>query len=274
MTQVYHSPSEDGTTKICSACLSEVSLTDFYKNSHGGYQSRCKTCYNLPAKLLTQEKKLQKQLIKDVFNPANCYQIAFSGLFKTCSHCLQEKVAEQFYNRSTTCKACTSKRQKDRYVSNPEYWTQRNRKDYLAQRDERKKKQNERYYADLELHRKNSRDYREKHLEESMLRNKEYTKAHHVERAEYMRRRHALKRTVQVADKVDYNHILERDDNWCYICEKDITPEQKIDFDHVIPLVRSGLHTEDNIRVTHSMCNRRKNRRLLSEMTLYQRRGL
>jgi len=74
-------------------------------------------------------------------------------------------------------------------------------------------------------------------------------------------------------EKVDYASILERDNNWCYICEKPILHDQKMNFDHVIPLARGGNHVADNIRMTHAICNFRKHASLLEEMTPYQRRG-
>lgn len=93
-----------------------------------------------------------------------------------------------------------------------------------------------------------------------------------LKRQEIKVRRRARQKNVTV-DTVRYERILERDGMYCYICEHDILPGQKIDFDHVIPLVRGGSHSEDNIKVTHAICNRRKHDKLLEEMTSYQRRG-
>jgi len=81
------------------------------------------------------------------------------------------------------------------------------------------------------------------------------------------------------AEDVDYQRILERDGYWCYICQKPILPRQKFAFDHEIPLLPrkgepQGFHTEDNIRMAHELCNKRKSNRQFKDLTAYDRRGV
>ena len=55
----------------------------------------------------------------------------------------------------------------------------------------------------------------------------------------------------------------------CYLCGEDIA-QADLELDHVIPLSRGGTHTFDNVRAAHLRCNRRKGRRLLSELSWYE----
>lgn len=72
---------------------------------------------------------------------------------------------------------------------------------------------------------------------------------------------------------VDYDRIRQQSNGVCYICLKPLLPDQELEYDHVIPLARHGTHTEDNIRLTHGVCNRRKNAKFLENMSDYDRRG-
>src|SRR6266568_5190894 len=74
-------------------------------------------------------------------------------------------------------------------------------------------------------------------------------------------RRNARKKAA-TTEYVSYETILERDGMFCYICEKEILPDQKLEFDHVIPLIPlqgelQGTHSDDNIKPTHAVGTRR-----------------
>lgn len=97
-----------------------------------------------------------------------------------------------------------------------------------------------------------------------------------TKRDQAMKRRAAIQ-GIYVED-VNYQHILERDGYFCYICEKPILHHHRLEFDHVIPLIPKdgdpiGTHTDDNIRPSHKECNARKNNRRLDELNDYDRRG-
>lgn len=62
---------------------------------------------------------------------------------------------------------------------------------------------------------------------------------------------------------VDLAAILVEYGMVCHICDGDIASRADLDFDHVIPLARGGTHTQDNIRPSHSRCNRSKGAKLL-----------
>lgn len=115
--------------------------------------------------------------------------------------------------------------------------------------------------------------YRASHHEQRRHINKIWRQANRHKRRELGRRRDARKRNATIST-VNYEHILERDGMYCYICEQTILPHHILHFDHVIPLSRNGAHSEENIKPTHQQCNLRKGDRLLSEMTPFQRRGV
>ena len=119
-----------------------------------------------------------------------------------------------------------------------------------------------------------SRAYIDSHREEIYAKHKEWyqKEENRLKILSHNRKRKLLLEQVSL-EEVSYERILERDGLWCYICEQDILPSQKIDFDHFIPVSRGGMHSEDNIFVTHMTCNRRKHARLIEEMTPRQRRG-
>jgi 5-methylcytosine-specific restriction endonuclease McrA len=82
----------------------------------------------------------------------------------------------------------------------------------------------------------------------------------------------ARRRAQQLATKtarISYERIVSFHGMICSICGEGITEQKgELSFDHVIPLIRGGTHTEDNLRPAHTVCNRRKNRRLPSEVNL------
>jgi len=117
-----------------------------------------------------------------------------------------------------------------------------------------------------------SRERYEANKEKVTARQRAYGKANPLKRMQNTRRYQVRKKNASV-EKVSYEHILERDGHYCYICCSSIHPS-KISFDHVIPIIRGGTHSEDNIRVAHIVCNSRKGTRLLEEMTSHQRRGV
>lgn len=57
----------------------------------------------------------------------------------------------------------------------------------------------------------------------------------------------------------------------CHICGWEIT-DDKMDFDHVVPLARGGADAASNIALSHSICNRWKGTRLMEELDLPKRR--
>lgn len=55
--------------------------------------------------------------------------------------------------------------------------------------------------------------------------------------------------------------VLDRDQGVCGICGGEVPPTD-IELDHIVPFAYGGPDTEENLRVTHSACNRRRGARI------------
>lgn len=63
---------------------------------------------------------------------------------------------------------------------------------------------------------------------------------------------------------VDYAAILADHGMVCHICGGAIDSLDDLHFDHVIPLVKGGAHSQDNVRPSHALCNMRKSDKILT----------
>lgn len=75
-------------------------------------------------------------------------------------------------------------------------------------------------------------------------------------RADYQRKRRALKAGV-LAEDVDRTVVYERDEGICGICREQVDPANW-HLDHIVPIARGGEHSYANTQVTHPSCNLRK----------------
>lgn len=243
--------------KICNVCAIEKSISDFEKGV-----AKCKVCRN------EQRYKRVKWQVESGDIPTT----------RICRICQQEKPIEQFYKSrlapngySRECKACNDTRKRAWVTAHPEKVRMQKMRNYDP---EEKRQYNQTYY---QINRDPMNDYSHHYYEQNRAKlrekGKEWQQANLLKCKEYNDRRRAIKRQATV-EKVSYERILERDQGWCYICEKPIRDGQKINFDHVIPLERGGAHNEQNIKLTHATCNNRKRFRLIEEMTAFQRRGI
>lgn len=88
------------------------------------------------------------------------------------------------------------------------------------------------------------------------------------------RKQRNLRRSQLVTDPViSYRRIVERDGWHCYICSNPINNIRDLEFDHVVPVVKGGVHEEYNLSPTHASCNNSKNGCLIEnwEAELYKR---
>ena len=96
-------------------------------------------------------------------------------------------------------------------------------------------------------------------LEKLLEASRRYRETHADRERERTARR---RRVISAAEQVDYAAILTEFGMLCHLCSEPIESRRDLDFDHVIPLARGGAHTYDNIRPSHSSCNRRKGAKL------------
>ena len=114
-----------------------------------------------------------------------------------------------------------------------------------------------------ENHRIASAKYRESNREVSNQRSLDWVKRHPEKTAEYNHKRRTVTRGTHV-EKVNVFVLADRD-NWiCGICHKPIDPTLTYpnhgyrSVDHIIPIIMGGLHSYDNTRIAHWICNVRR----------------
>lgn len=180
----------------------------------------------------------------------SCYYVdqATRSTTKICRRCGEEKPRGDFYDQSGRCKSCCRAAAKEWKLANTE-------------RAIETQKRRDRERPDL------ARARRRKHylanVEKVKARAVEYHRAHPEQKREWTRRRRARIRGA-AGGRTNYAEIRERDGDYCYLCGQPLG-DAPFDFDHVVPLARGGPHSAENIRVTHSSCNRRKGARLVEE---------
>lgn len=235
----------DVPSKICSKCHVEKPLDQYEKSRTELYGVRavCRECRKAENKeYYARRYGLKRDLLPEPVN---------SG--KVCRRCRQEKPFAEYHPDKRASDGCNSQCKKcmaEVQIPNKERNLARTRRKWEE----------------------NGEKYRKSH--------KEWRKKNHDRLKELSRRRDARKKKAQT-EPVSYKNIRQRDGMWCYICEQPIHPGQRTAFDHVIPLVprkgathAPGAHSEDNIKITHYLCNARKGNKLLEELSPHDRRGV
>jgi 5-methylcytosine-specific restriction endonuclease McrA len=288
--------------KICSHCHAEKPLEEFYRDrtSSDGHKPHCKACRYISRRKETPEKPRRRSIYSQSF---------ISTTSKTCYVCKQEKPFEEFHKdkscrdgHASKCRECAREHSRSHgeeirhyhqayHQANKDRLNADSRARYYATHERRLKsihayqsqeatKERRRIRQQERLSRPEQREkrylyhamFRVAHPEIVSARNRAWRQANPlIVRQGYTRHR-ARKRQATIGD-VSYVRILVRDGYHCYICNKPVSPGD-IHFDHVIPLARNGPHSEDNIKVTHAVCNLRKGSHLPEEMTPFQRRGV
>lgn len=98
-------------------------------------------------------------------------------------------------------------------------------------------------------------------------RSREYHRLHPelaVYRAHARRSRKAAN-GVYVVTSRDYNRLLAAYGNCCAYCQGAFDPANPLEWDHVVPISRGGVHSVGNIVPSCRRCNRAKSKRFVSE---------
>lgn len=72
--------------------------------------------------------------------------------------------------------------------------------------------------------------------------------------------------------RIDYKAAWERDGGRCWICSEPVNPDlvypdpRYRSWDHIIPIIRGGPHTMDNIALSHLLCNISKRSKILDHL--------
>lgn len=171
-----------------------------------------------------------------------------------CSWCKRELPVSAFAkDRSNKdglqyhCRECSADRQREWRVAHPDKARAVARQDYA--------RHPERFGAYAEKYNRNEKIAR-------------WKRAHFTLVQDYGHNRRAKQHAVG-AERVDAIIVAERDDWQCWLCGDAIDKSLRWpnryyrSIDHVVPLSRGGTHTYDNIRITHWICNVRKNNQII-----------
>ena len=111
-----------------------------------------------------------------------------------------------------------------------------------------------------EYHRKWMQEYRANHPDYNAYARDYYNGSPRTKQLVRQRniRRKALIADVSVGD-VDLAKLISEWNRLCGICGEFVYGA--FDVDHIIPVSRGGLHTQSNLQLTHSRCNRIKGAR-------------
>lgn len=161
---------------------------------------------------------------------------------------------KDYYARHKARENATNKAYRE---ANPEYWRERWDAFYTANSTAQRARRRAKYKADPSVGRAASADYRRRNPGASDIWRKKNPELWALRNRENQRRRRGDK-------PVRYEAILERDGMVCHICSEAIPSLHDLHFDHVIPLIKGGPHSEENIKPSHSQCNLRKGAKLLT----------
>lgn len=111
-------------------------------------------------------------------------------------------------------------------------------------------------------------EYYSKHKESCRTRSRAWSKSNPVSRIEYENIRRATKYGI----KVDAKNVKQIIKSWktkhyfrCYYCRARF-PISKLHIDHVVPLIKGGKHSCDNICQSCPTCNQHKHTKLVQEV--------
>jgi 5-methylcytosine-specific restriction endonuclease McrA len=172
-----------------------------------------------------------------------------------CKSCIRIKSSESYFRTWEKSRERKSKYQKtDKGKEYGRRWYRQNKEMRDAQIKEYQKKHPERY-------REYAREWDKRNPEKRRAVYAKYRKSHPEKTREMNSRRKARIRNNKIG-KVDYKKIIMRDGYICHICGNLVHPKD-LQFDHVFPLSKGGSHTDDNISVSHALCNNKKRAKIV-----------
>jgi 5-methylcytosine-specific restriction endonuclease McrA len=197
------------------------------------------------------------------------------GLQRYCRECQKAKFAEYYAeNLDAMRKRGWQRRELHRETLNAQrrvhHQANRDherltRKEWERLNPDKKRAQDARYYRrHRERHLAGSQRWVEQNRDRSNGYKKKWRKSNPLKLREIKHRRRARQYGTRIG-RISYRAILEREAGICYLCQQPI-PAESINFEHVIPLARGGTHTQDNIRIAHEHCNKKKGAKLLAEL--------
>jgi 5-methylcytosine-specific restriction endonuclease McrA len=178
---------------------------------------------------------------------------------KTCKICQKDFPATtEYFNLSASgkylnsyCKPCTSKKAIEYAKNNP----------HIRAKILEKNKDKRRIQTKI---------YREKNKEKISELKKAWTKAN-PHRANATKRRYRVSKRNGIVEKYTDDQVLAKYGTDCYLCQEPIdlniprTEPKGLNIEHVIPIVKGGPDTLENVRPSHRNCNLSKHDKDLEE---------
>ena len=238
--------------KTCTKCGEEKQATPEYfnrdKNKKDGLHSWCKDCVG-------EDRKQRKAKYKEkIF-------IYDDKTMKTCDKCkIENPATPEYFNRDikmkdglfNTCKECTKKKRRNHYQENKEHYIEYSKKYYQENKD-RYREQAREYYQENKEH------YAE-YYQENKEWYREYYIIYHLENPEVnrlknQRRRARMSELPHTLTVEEWEDSLEYFDYSCAYCG---VPEDNLQQEHIIPVIKGGGYTADNIIPACGSCNASK----------------
>jgi hypothetical protein len=211
-----------------------------------------------------------------------------NAALKTCTECRTAKPFKAFGTKLgkllPRCKECTNRLGRERRASDPERYREQERRRVAAGAYESKLARNRAWYGrNQERNIDRARAYRAANPDAGIGHIARW-RARNPDRARELAQVHAAQRRARKkangpVERLAQDVIGERDGWACGICDRPVDPDlqwphpQSRVLDHVIPLVRGGTHTSDNVRIAHWLCNARKGGRLDVELPIFNADG-
>ena len=212
---------------------------------------------------------------------------------KSCSKCKAEKPLAAFNKQAKSrdghhyyCRDCQSayvRANRSQYTANSRRWEKSNPEKVSAKLSRwradnaehvsgyKRQYRESNQEAVLEYDRRYYADNVEARREQSRLLNQEWRSSNPEKIRLKDERRRAMKRDAYVED-VRLYFLLERDGYQCVVCRGAIDPVLRhphlgsASLEHIVPLVRGGMHSYLNCAPSHLGCNISKGSKLLEEM--------
>lgn len=248
--------------KKCISCKKEKDLSNFSKskNNKDGLKTYCKKCaseqnkkYREKNRSNINKKKRQEYHISKINKEERTEQEIKNG-GKVCTVCNSYKEIDNFYKRGNGgfynyCKKCALKSQKRYTLKNRSKINNRKREYY-----KNNKKKFSDYYHEYN---KNNKEYNRQKAKKWAESNKERYRENQKLYAH--KRRVLLKNVKHDFNKEEWKKCQEffsdEKGKYCAYCGKHT---ENITLDHVIPVIKNGSHTKENILPSCSNCNSQK----------------
>lgn len=230
------------TTKICTKCKIEKSITEFNKkkDTKDGLKTHCRECCRYANKQRYQDKT--EEILSKNREYHNKNKEVISAQRKEYRENNTEKIKEEkrlFYQNN---KEKISSQKKERYEKNREVIIIERRKQYQSNIEEMRKRDRKRYQDNKELFIIRSRRYRN-------------TPKGKISKLNSEHKRRAIKKDGDVSNK--QLGTLYSSTKTCYWCNAKLM-KGDIHLDHYTPLSKGGLHTISNLVLSCSKCNLKK----------------